>query len=418
MKRFPHISRQGRPLLSAFAALAFAAAIQTSFAIADDDRAADDSITNAAKNIARMNCGAQIECTTPDGRTTEVAAASENNKSAAALIMDDETLSCPLQEGQTTFVIKLPTTAQLDRFTFVNENASAAGHLKISVSNYRLPAASPKWVDVDGNINFTRKRLFNLSMLGVEARYVKLSFTVEKAGRIASLGLYGGETLERFALRQQNHQMAWLSNSVASRAKGLEDQLNFNFANLYAKAQIVHVSSGAMPTARRMIDDDTDTGFSFAKSDPHPTVIVELAASERLHRVSALYRIRARGRLDIYLLNDLGATAMDLANQKPVASVTDENGEGKAAVDFDPRGTRYVALRWTPADASTAEHGFEIAEINAFGNVPLAMLTLNEAPDLYASSSGPLQFSGRSSPEISNRLGTLAIPPVLPVVSP
>ena len=419
MKRFSHLSRHGRALLCAFGALALSTAIQTSFAISNDDRAADDSITNVAKNLARMNYGTQIEWTTPDGRTAEVATATETNKSAAALIMDDETLSCPLQEGETTFVIKLPTTAQLDRFSFVNENAAAAGKLKIAVSNYKLPAASPKWTEVDGSISFTRKRLFNLSMLGVEARYVKLSFHVEKAGRIASLGLYGGETLERFALRQErNHQqITWLSKSAAARAKGVEDQLNFNFANLYAKAQVVHVSSGELLSAQRMIDDDNETGFRFASSDPHPTVIVELAASERLNRVSALYKMRAPGRLDIFLLDSLTPEAKDLTNQKPVATVVDDNGDGKAAVDFDPHGARYVALRWTPADGAKNDWSFEIAEINAFGNVPLALLTLNEAPDLYAANSGPLQTTGGGSPDLSNRLGTLAIPPTLPTVS-
>ena len=421
MKWFPLNIRYSRALLAGFGALAFAAAIQTSFAVADDDRAADESITNVAKNLARMNYGAQIEWTSPDGRTAEVATATPDNKSATALIMDDETLSCPLQEGQTTFVIKLPTAAQLDRFTFVNENAAAAGNLKISVSNYKLPATSPKWVDVDGNVSFTRKRLFNLSMLGVEARYVKLSFNVDKPGRIAALGLYGGETLERFALRQQqtSDQMAWLSTTVSGRAKGIEDQLNFNFANLYAKAQVVHVSSGAVQTAQRMIDDDNETGFRFADSDGNPTVIVELAESERLHRISALYKMHAPGRFDVFLLNDLSESATDLAKHKPVASVTDDKGDGKAAGDFDPHGARYVALRWTPADSSSTDRGFEIAEINAFGDMPLAMLMLNEAPDVYASNMSALHFpGGDSTPDLSTRLGTVAIAPTIPSVSP
>ena len=414
MKRFPHLSRHRRALLGA---VALSAAIQTTFAIAPADRSAEEAVTNVAKNLARMNVGAQIECTTPDGRTTAVATATEDNKGASALIMDDETLSCPLAEGETTFVIKLPNTAQLDRFTFVNENAGAAGNLKISVSNYRLPATSAKWVEVDGSISFTRKRLFNLSMLGVEARYVKLAFNVEKGGRIAALGLYGGDTLERFALRQEQNekQMTWLSRSASDRARNVEDRLNFNFANVYAKAQVVHVSSGAAPAAGRMIDDDTETGFRFANSDPQPTVIVELAESERVGRVSALYKMHAPGRLDVYLLDDVSKSATDLSYRTPVASVTDEEGDGKAAVDFDLQGTRYVALRWTPS-GSAGEGGFEIAEINAFGTVPLAMLQANQAPDLYASSA--MRFSGEGSPEISNTLGTLAIPPTLPAVSP
>src|SRR5947209_16429625 len=87
----------------------------------------DASDANDAKNLARMNCGAQIECITPDGRVSQIGGVDDQNKSAAALIMDDNTLSCPLGEGHTTFVIKLPSTSLLDRFSFVNENASAAG---------------------------------------------------------------------------------------------------------------------------------------------------------------------------------------------------------------------------------------------------------------------------------------------------
>lgn len=130
-----------------------------------------------------------IECTTPDGRVVEVPTAGAATSGAPALLVGEDMLTCPLQEGETNFVIKLSNAAFLDRFTFVNENATAAGRLKISVSNDRLPVKSPKWVDVDGNIAFSRKRLFNVSTVGVEARYVKLSFRVEKTERVASVGL-------------------------------------------------------------------------------------------------------------------------------------------------------------------------------------------------------------------------------------
>ena len=131
--------------------------------------------------------------------------------------------------------------------------------------------------------------------------------------------------------------------------------LNFNFANLYAQAQIVYVSSGAENYAERMIDDDVITAFQFAPADPNPTVIVELAERERLHRISALYKMEA-GRLDVFLLQELGTNPGDLSGRTPIASVTDETGGGKAAVDFDPHGARYVALRWTPAEK--APQGF------------------------------------------------------------
>jgi hypothetical protein len=399
MSRFRPIkfSRQTASLLGA---LVFSISLIQPCRASDPVPAAMDD-SNAAKNLARMNCGAKIEWITPDGRISAVPNASENNSSATALLMDDDTLSCPLKEGETTFIITFPKTSLLDRFTFLNENAAAEGEMKIAVSNYRLAPESPKWTEVTGSVSFSRKRLFNLSMVGVEARYVKLSFRVEKGGRIAALGLYGGESLQTFAARQQ--RVIRVSNKVATSR--IEDMLNFNFANLYAKARVVYVSSGSQETARRMIDDDTITAFQFEPSDPHPTAIVELAGTESLHRVSALYKMQP-GRLDVYLLKQLGSDPGDLSDAKPIASVTDTKAGGKAAVDFDPQGTRYVALRWTPIEPGTAIGSFEVAEIHAFGDVPLSMLNTYEIPDVYASNT--------TAPGLA---GTPADTPVIPFVS-
>lgn len=365
----------------------------------------EPEISNNAKNIARMNCGANIQVTAPDGKFIRVE--SNSTDSAAVLIMDDDTISCPLKEGDTTFIVALPRTSVLDRFTFVNENATAAGELKIAVSSYKMAANSPKWTDVEGNVSFTSKRLFNVSMLGVEAKYVKLSFHVQKEGRLASLGLYGEESIEHFANR--NSHIIKASNTVSSRR--LEDMVNFNFANLYARAHVVYVSSGGIPSSSRMIDDDTMTSFRFADGDAHPTVIVELAENERVHRVSALYKMQS-GKLDVYLMNDLGENAGNLSGLSPIATVVDA-GSGKASVNFNPQGARYVALRWTPKHSD----GFEVAEINAFGDVPLALLQVDEAPDVYAQNLAMPTIAGEGGDDFSNHLGTLADPPVLLPIS-
>jgi len=183
MKRSCKTTSHGRSATRAFASLILGATICVSLAAGDDHQSLPE------KSLAASSSSPQIECTTPDGRVAAVPTATGANKDAVALLSADETLSCPLQEGRTTFVIKLPTTSLRDRFTFVNENAAAAGELKISVSNDQLPATSPKWVEVDGNISFSRKRLFNVSMVGVDARYMKLSFDVTKGVRIAAVDL-------------------------------------------------------------------------------------------------------------------------------------------------------------------------------------------------------------------------------------
>ena len=123
--------------------------------------------SNPAKNLARMNCGATIDLIGPDGRAVVV---TNKNSSASELLFDDDTLNYPLAEGDTTFVVSFPRISTLDRFTFVNENAAAEGEMRIAVSNYRLPASSRKWIEVNGGTLFAGKRLFDLSLAGTEAR--------------------------------------------------------------------------------------------------------------------------------------------------------------------------------------------------------------------------------------------------------
>lgn len=132
--------------------------------------------------VERMSGIALIACITPEG-------GGDKNLGVAAFIVDDDTLSCSLPEGETTFIIALPAASLLDHFTFINENAAAHGEMNLAVSNDELPPSSAKWVPVNGRVAFTRKRHFNFSLIGVEARYVKLSFNVVKPGRIAVLGL-------------------------------------------------------------------------------------------------------------------------------------------------------------------------------------------------------------------------------------
>src|SRR5437762_9441776 len=123
--------------------------------------------------------GAQIEYIAPDGQFSSLTAAHPAHYKPTAAFVDTDTISCFLKEGETTFIIELPNNARRDRFTFLNENADACGELRIAVSDSQLPADSPKWTEVDGIVPFAHKRPFKLSMLGVETKFVRLSFKVD-----------------------------------------------------------------------------------------------------------------------------------------------------------------------------------------------------------------------------------------------
>ena len=339
MIRLPSRIHIGRIAVAFVAALVLFGFVESILA---DDAARIVDTSNEAKNLARMICGAQIECVTPDGRVMRASAKLSQDPTIAALIMEDQTLSRHLDQGQTVFILTLPRISLLDRFSFRNENAAARGEVEISVSNYRLPAKSSQWKELGPALSFNGHRIFDISIPGIEAKYVRLSFRVQKEGRIAAFGLYGTETLERFGARQGE-----ISDTTSDvRSVRLKDPINFNFANLYARAQVIYVSSGPFPGAARMIDDDGSTWFRFSATDPHPTVIVELAGAPRLNRASAVYKMQS-GRLDIYLLDRFPSDPGNLDNLRPIGSITDVTASGKAAADFDVRTARYVALRWT-----------------------------------------------------------------------
>jgi hypothetical protein len=121
----------------------------------------------------------QIEYIAPDGQFSSLTAAHIAPHKSSVAFVDDDTVTCVLKEGETTFIIELPNNVARDRFTFLNENAAACGELRIAVSDSALPADSPKWTEVDGIVPFAHKRLFKLSMLGVETKFVRLSFKVD-----------------------------------------------------------------------------------------------------------------------------------------------------------------------------------------------------------------------------------------------
>lgn len=144
-----------------------------------------------ALTIVALSCGTrsyadspatnntQIEYITPDGQFSSLSATQAASHEATVAFVDRNTVSCVLREGETTFIIALPKNVPHDRFIFLNENAEACGELRIAVSDSPLPADSPKWTEVDGIVPFAHKRLFKLSILGVETKFVRLSFKVD-----------------------------------------------------------------------------------------------------------------------------------------------------------------------------------------------------------------------------------------------
>jgi hypothetical protein len=143
-------------------------------------------------NVVQMSA---VERAISDGQHAPVALRSQREKNT--LTLDNDTVSCWPPEGDTTYIISLVRSSPLDRFTLINENLAARGELRIAISNEKLSADSDKWTPVDGAVLFKRKRLFKVSMLGVEAKYIRLTFHVEHENDTADLGRQDFRTVSR-----------------------------------------------------------------------------------------------------------------------------------------------------------------------------------------------------------------------------
>ena len=114
-------------------------------------------------------------------------AAGQTTTSNGDMVGKQAQLRYPLHRGVSSFVIQLRKLKPACCLTFVNENARAEGRMSIAVSDRALAPDSPAWKAVAGSIPFRHKRRFALSLMGVEANYVRLTFEVDRAPKVAGL---------------------------------------------------------------------------------------------------------------------------------------------------------------------------------------------------------------------------------------
>lgn len=347
------------------------------------------------QNLARYHLGAQVEAAPlikPIANLRLSSKSEDRNTAEAALLCDDPTVGYALQSGKTSLLVSLPKIENVDSVSFLIEGAK--GSVTIATASAKLSAESPQWR------NLSKRELSSNSVkvkIGpAEAKYVKLTFDVTEPGRIAGLGVYSASAIADFTMpRTRKFGVGGSSESLAL--------IGFNLTDLHAKARALYVSSGAdINEANNMIDDQPATSYGFAANDSAPAAVIDLGKATTLRRISAIYSSRP-GAISFYVLQSLPGTATESAprslridrlaqeNLTPVGSVEDE-GTGRAAVDFPPTSGRYIMVKWT--SAAQQDTSFSVAEIAAFGGN-------NQAANLMAANAsgaggGQVESDGRA----------------------
>ena len=119
---------------------------------------------------------------------------------AMALLSQNLNMGYTLSAGTKTVVITLSKIESVDSISFLNQGAK--GEVTIATSNAKLPENSDKWQlvakhDLTGNA-------VNAKVGPGEAKYIKLTFSISEAGRLANLGVYSTASLSYGAVMQSD----------------------------------------------------------------------------------------------------------------------------------------------------------------------------------------------------------------------
>jgi hypothetical protein len=321
------------------------------------------------QNLARVDLGVQINVTPKS-----------DSVPSAALLSGDPSAAYSLSPGTHTILISLGRIEHISSCSFINANAK--GTVAIATSSANLDPSSPQWREA-GKVDLSDGA--QSAKIGpTEAKYVRLTFNVTEPGRLSDLGVYSMPVVADFTAPRPRRA---LEGEIA--------QVSYNLTDLHTKARVLYVSSGVdTRRANRMIDDQPGTSYSFSANDNSPAAIVDLGCEMTLRRISVLSSPPS-GTVNFYLLSALPVginstpdmLRLDegtLAGMKSIGSANDD-GTGRAAVDFPETSCRYVLLKWSPA----ANGNFSVAEIATFGHAPANMLfAANRAIDPKSTNDG------------------------------
>src|SRR6266581_5900573 len=209
---------------------------------------------NYPQNLARFDLGAQIESDAPDDASSSVPFLSGDPASVYAL-----------RTGTTRLLISLAKIENIDSVAFLNSEAK--GTVTIATSSAKLSPESPQWHDA--RQEELSSGLISARIGPAEAKYVRLTFNVSNPGRIGNLGVYSAAAVSDFTMPRTRKIAAGTSAEAVAK-------VNYNLADLHAKARTIFVSSGDdLRLAQNMIDGQPGSAYAFAANDAAPAALID-----------------------------------------------------------------------------------------------------------------------------------------------
>jgi hypothetical protein len=264
----------------------------------------------------------------------------------------DVTASASVAVGKSYFILSFGKPVMVSNSSIVNDGVE--GKITLSAS-----ADKNGWAVLEEKVVSAADREINFKFAGIQAKFLKYDMVLSKGGSLRTLSVYGSQTNQGYALRQD--------------AKGEKGQ-PMNFIGGLGGARLVY----AAPKPVNGIDSAAAFNkFEFPETDEqYRTLIYDLGNVRVLNEFSSVHS-PAPVRFEVFAFDKLpekedwrGRLAFDPADfnvVKPVVTYEDKVGHGHLKVKpTQPVKTRYLALRWEPDFNPPA---FVISSVGGSGNV-------------------------------------------------
>lgn len=269
-----------------------------------------------------------------------------------ALLTDDITKAATVSAGQSFAVINLGKPVLISQSSFTNDGIEGKATLSAS-------ADKSGWAVLEEKVFSAADRTVEFKFAGMQAKFIKLEFTLTKGGMLRNLSFFGAQTDKGYAVKQ---------------SKDGKSGTPMNLIGGLGGARVIYAAprpSNGMDTAV------TYNKFSFPESDEkYRTIIYDLGQLRILNEFASVHSPRPV-RFEVFAFDNLpekedwrGRLAFDpteFNSTSPVAVAEDAQGTGTLkAKPAKAVKTRYLALRWEP-DFNPPDFG--VSGVNATGNV-------------------------------------------------
>ena len=170
-----------------------------------------------------------------------------------SLLDEDATVQIPFKQGETSVIIDIGAPRTVERFGFFSFTAAGSVDIFSSSSSEMLKIDSSSWAATNIHQAFASRRIVNVDLKGLNARFVKFVFKMNATGSIGPLALFGSFEIKKPVTPPEQRNKDGTPKSIKP-----DDLVEFDYAQLAYGSKVSHVLGGDVNDAQNVLVSDPE----------------------------------------------------------------------------------------------------------------------------------------------------------------